>query len=269
MPNLTVDEENEAFAARLKALLAAAGHPRHGAGAYLARRYNVSTVTANDWLNGTHKPTTRLAKRIAVDHGSTFDALYFGPQPKLNPISVRTHPADVTHVTSRAQSERVGEAASSGEATEILVWEHEGELPPGDYVLVPQLSLHLSAGNGRAAVEIDRELPQAFRADWIRAKRLKAKYLTCMTAAGDSMAPWITDGDSLVIDTGDTDVRDGEPYALRYGNELRVKRLYRRFDGVLVLRSDNLDKTKYPDEIVTATDLEHVEVIGRVVWRGG
>lgn len=66
------------FGARLEELLARRGRPRHGAGAYLANRYSVSTVTANAWLNGDHKCGPETARRIAEDHGSTFDWLYFG-----------------------------------------------------------------------------------------------------------------------------------------------------------------------------------------------
>ena len=70
--------EMEAFGRRLCALLEANGQPRRGAGRYLADRYKVSTVTANAWLNGTHRAETGIARRIAEDHGSSFDELYFG-----------------------------------------------------------------------------------------------------------------------------------------------------------------------------------------------
>lgn len=66
------------FGKRLVALLESRGQKRRGAGAYLARRYRVRTVTANAWLNGEHRPNTTIAKQLAVDHGSTFDELYFG-----------------------------------------------------------------------------------------------------------------------------------------------------------------------------------------------
>ena len=78
MPKLRRDQKAEEFGQRLVALLEAAGRPRHGAGAYLAKRYRVSTVTANDWLNGRFRPEPGLAGRIAEDHGGTFDSLYFG-----------------------------------------------------------------------------------------------------------------------------------------------------------------------------------------------
>lgn len=70
--------EAEKFGNRLVKLLANAGHPRHGAGAYLAGRYDVSTVVANAWLNGAYKPAVETARRIAADHGSTFEELYLG-----------------------------------------------------------------------------------------------------------------------------------------------------------------------------------------------
>lgn len=78
MPKTQPQTSGTEFGERLVQLMESAGHDRHGAGAYLARRYGVSAVTANAWLNGTHMCGTKRAKQIAEDHGSTFEALYFG-----------------------------------------------------------------------------------------------------------------------------------------------------------------------------------------------
>ena len=78
MPKSGNDASNIAFAERLIALLEGRGHPRRGAGAYLARKYSVATVTANAWLNGEHRMAIDLARKIASDHGASFDELYFG-----------------------------------------------------------------------------------------------------------------------------------------------------------------------------------------------
>lgn len=80
MPKKRPNLEAEPFGKRLVELLAKQFPGRRGAGAYLSRRYRVSNVTANGWLNGTYRPETELARRIAEDHGSTFDQLYFGKQ---------------------------------------------------------------------------------------------------------------------------------------------------------------------------------------------
>lgn len=70
------------FARRLVALLAAHNIQRRGAGAYLAKKYQVSSVTANAWLNGVHRPDIPTARQIAQDHGTTFDELYWGDNPE-------------------------------------------------------------------------------------------------------------------------------------------------------------------------------------------
>jgi phage repressor protein C with HTH and peptisase S24 domain len=80
------------------------------------------------------------------------------------------------------------------------------------------------------------------------------------------MEPYLQDGDTVLIDLGQTALIDNEIYAIRYGDELRIKRLAKRFDGGIFVRSDN---TIYPVETVGPGDLEHVNVIGRMLWRGG
>jgi phage repressor protein C with HTH and peptisase S24 domain len=150
----------------------------------------------------------------------------------------------------------------------ILAWEHPDELPEGEFVMVPRLDVHLSAGGGREQVEIDlvKENPQAFRAEWIRLMRLKPNKLAAMRAAGESMEPTIHDGDSLLVDTAQTTVQDGKVYALWYDGGERVKRLFRLPGGGLRIVSDN---ARFPTVEVQARDQEHVRVIGRVVHRSG
>ena len=153
--------------------------------------------------------------------------------------------------------------------TPIYSWEEEGELPPGEYVYIPRLNVRLSAGNGKEALEIDlmKDQPQAFRADWIRQHQLKPSALACMQAEGDSMEPRLCDGDSLLVDTSQTDIIDGKIYALAYAHELRVKRLYKLPSGGILIRSDN--SSKYPEMTVQPSDLETIRVVGRVVHFSG
>lgn len=66
------------FGDRLEELLERHGKSRLGASLYLGKRYSVSTFTATGWLSGEHRCEQVIAGRIAEDHGSTFDWLYFG-----------------------------------------------------------------------------------------------------------------------------------------------------------------------------------------------
>lgn len=150
----------------------------------------------------------------------------------------------------------------------ILAWEHPDDLPLGEYVMIPRLDVHLSAGPGQDQIEIDfiERQPQAFRADWIRSERLKPSKLACLTASGNSMEPSIWDGDSLVVDTSQTEVQDGKVYALWYEGGERVKRLYRMPGGGLRIKSDNAE---YEPIELTRDGVGHVRIIGRVVHRSG
>lgn len=78
MPKKTPNNHAPDFGRRLTALMVKALNARRGAGAYLAKKYKVSTVTANAWLKGTHRPEPTLARRIAEDHDASFNELYFG-----------------------------------------------------------------------------------------------------------------------------------------------------------------------------------------------
>lgn len=150
----------------------------------------------------------------------------------------------------------------------ILAWDYPDDLPEGEFVMVPKLDIKLSAGNGHEQLEINltRSTPLAFRASWVREKRLKPSKLAAMTATGNSMEPGIFDGDSLVVDTSQTEVLDGKVYALWYDGGERVKRLYRLPGGGLRIKSDNPD---HPPIEVQPEKLEHVRILGRVVHRSG
>jgi len=165
---------------------------------------------------------------------------------------------------------RAAEPAPSYGLQPILSWQHEDELPPGEFVMVPRLDVHLSAGpgNGTTQVEIqfNEQQPQAFRADWVRQQHFKPKKLAAMTASGDSMEPTIHDGDSLLIDTSQTEVVDGRVYALWYDGGERVKRLFRLPGAGLRIESDN---PRHRAIELGPEYLGHVRVIGRAVHRSG
>lgn len=151
----------------------------------------------------------------------------------------------------------------------ILAWEYEEDLPPGEFVMVPRLSIRLSAGSGldqQVHIEFIEAQPQAFRSEWVRERRLRPNKLAAMTASGDSMEPSIHDNDSLLVDTSQTEVQDGKVYALWYDGGERVKRLYRLPGGGLRIKSDN---PEYGPIELGPEYHGNVRIIGRVVHRSG
>lgn len=151
----------------------------------------------------------------------------------------------------------------------IKTWEHEDDLPPGEFAFVKRLSLKVAAGPQGESVDLNDDdglQPQAFRADWIRAKGLKPAALRSTEASGDSMEPTVFDGDAVVLNTADTQVQDKKVYVIWYDGGERIKRLFRLPGGGLRIKSDN---EQYAPIDLTADQAQHVRIIGRVVHRAG
>lgn len=149
----------------------------------------------------------------------------------------------------------------------VDVWDSPDDLPDGVYALVPRIGVRLAAGNGIEAVD-ERELPPlAFRESWLKKKHVTSRSnLRVLEVDGHSMEPLLLDGDVVLVDLGQKDVIDHEVYAIAYGDELRIKRLSKRFDGGIIIRSDN---TRFPEEVLRPEETQHVRVLGRMIWRGG
>jgi phage repressor protein C with HTH and peptisase S24 domain len=219
----------------------------------LGEELGLTKGNISGWENGRHEPGYAQLLKIELITGYK--------------LSTDAHPAG-GFASEPVPSFSRSAPASRPTMQPILAWEHEDDLPPGEFVMIPRLDVHLSAGAGRDQVEIEftKATPQAFRAEWIREARLKPNKLAAMTASGDSMEPGIFNGDSLLIDTSQTNVVDGKVYALWYDGGERVKRLFRLPGGGLRIKSDNPEH----GSIELGPDYSgHVRIIGRVVHRSG
>lgn len=130
------------------------------------------------------------------------------------------------------------------------------------WVDVPRLAVGASAGPG---VDPEGELvfdTIRFSWRWLRAMGLQPDHLSTIVVSGDSMEPTLRDGDEILVDRKPRPPRDGI-HVVRLGDSLLVKRLDTGRPGKIVLISDN---AAYPPVECAGQD---VEVIGRVVWKGG
>jgi phage repressor protein C with HTH and peptisase S24 domain len=132
----------------------------------------------------------------------------------------------------------------------------------GDWVDVPRISLEASAGPGATAAE---EIPfDAFRFSrrWLRENGLEPGQLSAIRVMGDSMDPLLRDGDEILVDRTPRAFREGV-HVVRLGEALHVKLLQAVPPGRLRLISKN---AAYEPVEVAMSD---VDVVGRVVWKGG
>lgn len=162
------------------------------------------------------------------------------------------------------------QAAATVSLRPMQFWDNEEELNEEEYFFLPQLNIRLSAGNGNIVWHVDEKgQRQAFRRAWGKRLGIRPEQAATMVAAGESMEPRIQDGDSLVIDYKQQHIIDGKIYAIAYAGEVYVKRLFKQIGGGLRIVSDNPDKIRYPDVFVTQENMQHLQIIGRVVALSG
>jgi phage repressor protein C with HTH and peptisase S24 domain len=170
-------------------------------------------------------------------------------------------------ISPRLARETLGAALQTGAQTgrQQTVFAHDAEdaLPDG-FIYVPESKIEFSAGNGRAAVIgiVEDEVPATYRREWFQKYGINPDRVRRFRVAGDSMEPMLYARDTILVNMDETNIVDGKMYAIRYGDELRVKYLSRRIDGTLLLRSVN---PAYPvEEVAAELAQEHITVIGRV-----
>lgn len=137
---------------------------------------------------------------------------------------------------------------------------------PEGFVLVPRYEVRAAAGAGSMVQSEQIVGYLAFKSDWLRVIGRSARNLVVIEATGDSMEGTIGHGDVMLVDRNDTQLKHGRIYALVYGGALVVKRIERRRDGSMVIKSDN---ATYAPETVAPAEVDDLHVVGEVVWAGG
>jgi phage repressor protein C with HTH and peptisase S24 domain len=131
-----------------------------------------------------------------------------------------------------------------------------------DWVDIRRLALGASAGPGALAPDEQAIGAVRFSRAWLRRQGLEPARLSAIVVDGDSMEPVLRDGDEILVDATARPLRDGV-HVVRVGDALLVKRLETGRPGVIVLKSDN--PAYDPIELA----FQDVQVVGRVVWKGG
>lgn len=140
-------------------------------------------------------------------------------------------------------------------------------------VPIPFYKIGAAAGIGKSIYDIPEEDVLYFDERWLKnILGVNPHNLHLIFADGDSMDSGfdtkedIRDKDLLLIDTSVIDGNNRIFVILVNNQELRVKRLFKKLDGTLIISSNN---PKYPEEIYRPDEKEiTIEVLGKVVWNG-
>lgn len=140
----------------------------------------------------------------------------------------------------------------------------DGSSPPPNAIRIRHVKITVQAGvDGFDISQVDpedEEEPEFINETTLIKNGWRADSLFNITVKGDSMEPGICAGDTVKVNTADTEPRDGRVYVLNFEGAVVIKRLFRDA-GRWIIRSDNLDKTRHPDRTFT----DRVFIIGRVV----
>jgi phage repressor protein C with HTH and peptisase S24 domain len=133
-----------------------------------------------------------------------------------------------------------------------------------DLEIVPELELGYSMGGGSVFDTYEHRGIVPFARNWLR-PMMRGSFADLFVARGDgdSMQPTLLDGDLVLIDTAQKDIRQQDRiWAVSYGELGMIKRVRRLPAGTFQLLSDN------PSVPPIACADDEMYVVGRVIWIG-
>jgi phage repressor protein C with HTH and peptisase S24 domain len=129
-----------------------------------------------------------------------------------------------------------------------------------DAVSIPLFDIQASAGGGQLVWDEQPTTRVVFPRVMLQRMGINPRGAKLLLAKGDSMEPTIGDGNLMLVDIADIDLRD-DIFVLRREESVLVKRLQRHLDGSLAVRSDN---PAYQEDRLPRDEAEDLQIIGRV-----
>lgn len=210
----------------------------------VARYIGVSPQAVQQWVTGETAPRGNNLIKLADFLGVSRSYLQFGEESK-NPIEAIAYAPTMETHRYVAREEAVGYGVN--------------------IINIPKSDAVASMGHGNPMPEHES------LADYVRVNRawvqsnfpgVNPAKLAALSAYGDSMEPTFSDGDTLIVDRGVLSIKIDAVYVLSLNDELFIKRLQRRPDGIMMI-SDNKNYQPY---LIHNGEREKFAVLGRVIW---
>lgn len=118
-----------------------------------------------------------------------------------------------------------------------------------------------SCGNGTYTLSEEKQLIELHKSVLPNYCSCSKKY-SMIHAKGDSMSPYINNGDKLIIEhVSSNQIIDNKVYVFCYKSEIFVKRLSKNIDEIIV-KSEN---PNYSIKVIGGEDMNDISIIGQVV----
>ena len=203
----------------------------------LIRGTGAGRATVSGWVNGTNNPSAKHLNNLAKTLKTTTSWLLTG----------------IADMGQNLQS--------------VEVWDDNTPLDDDEVEIPFFKDFSFACGSGSISEAIANETRK------LRMSKATLRNLTiakdnavAATASGDSMSPTIKDGDTIHIDLGRKNIKDGKIFAVCIGGLFYCKRLYNLpFGGVRIV-SDNSDE--FPEIQLTAEQIKEQDFqITGWVWQ--
>ena len=194
-----------------------------------------SKGTVTNWINGVNNPTGKRLVQLAQALKTTSSWLLTGN--------------------------------STPEFTQVEPWDSNTPLDDDEIEIPFFKDFSFACGGGSIGEAIANETRK------LRMSKATLRNLSIMkenavaaTAIGDSMSPTIKDGDTIHVDLGRKNIKDGKIFAICIGGLFYCKRLYNLPLGGVRIASDN--SVEFPEIQLSAQEIidQQLEVIGWV-WQ--
>jgi phage repressor protein C with HTH and peptisase S24 domain len=215
--------------------------PSKNIGNSIARRIEQAFQLPESWLDVEHVDKPRIDQVPPEADGTAIDD-------------------DGSYVSIKINGVRSNAVAEGDPSYNRVITEADDEQD----VRIPLVELQLSAGvSGFEVAQSSESTVGHVRLDhrFVMNGRYDPSKLYALRVRGDSMESKLSDGDTVIIDTGDTKLVDGVIYAVNYEGEAVIKRLSRDA-GDWWLTSDNPDQRKYHRKVCRGSGCI---VVGRAI----
>lgn len=151
--------------------------------------------------------------------------------------------------------------------TKLTAHSHSGnQIRVNNFVTVPKYDLPVTSGGRDLAIHSAQIVDHlAFKQEWLEDMSLNNSCLALIAVKDDSMEPTLRSDDLILTDTSTGHIENNSIYVLRLDNELIVKRIQRKVNGSVIVKSDN---PVYGEEEFDAASAQALPVIGKVIWYG-
>lgn len=201
----------------------------------LSRRTGISATSINNYVLGTSDPSRTRLVAIANATGVSAGWLATGEGP-MRLEEAQEQPACPACTEREVVRDPQPCFIDENGVVSIPRWQ---DPDPEMFDYIPMAETRLSAGGGCFVLSENMEDYYAFRKNWLSRVASSPNRLVLMRINGNSMSPTLEDGDTVMIDTGRRDIKEGMIYALRVDHSVMIKRLSFRVGGKVLIISDN------------------------------